>query len=133
MKVDVYWNTTKKCWSIRDAKTKKVVDHTHCYMLTDVTFVVQPAGNARVREEKRKNVHAWAKGTAAKFWDKSRIRRYRAGGWPPWRLVTYNPYKNTTFVFVPQPWMQSDGQATLMRADRALFHSNGDVYVQGGE
>jgi len=119
--VEIYWNITKKCWSIRDAKTKRVVDHTHCYMLTDVTFVVQPAGNARVRREKRKNVHAWAKGTAAK---------YRAGSWPPWRLTTYNPYKNTTFVFFSP---ESDCQVTLKRADRALFHRDGTVYVQGGE
>tara|TARA_R110002020_G_scaffold131844_1_gene294599 strand:+ start:62 stop:463 length:402 start_codon:yes stop_codon:yes gene_type:complete len=133
MKVEVYWNITKKCWSIRDAKTKKVVEHLRQLVLTDVTFVVQPAGNARVRREKRKNVHAWAKGT---------LIDYYAGSWPRWEEVTYNPYKHTSFVFVNRPavvapwsspqetWLMSQ---QVKGATKALFRKNGTVHVQGGE
>ena len=122
MKVEVYWNITKKCWSIRDAKTKKVVNHLPSLLLKDVTFVVQPAGNARVRREKRKNVHAWAKGT---------LIDCNIGSWPGWEEVTYNPYRHTSFVFVVR--LGYCPLTELNRADKALFHNDGTVHVQGGE
>jgi hypothetical protein len=88
--VDVYWNLHRKVWSVRDCKTRRVVGHAKNIVLTDVTFRVSAAGNARVRAEGRKNVHAFARGTVSSF-----------GGILPHDdsvSVTYNPYKYTTFV-----------------------------------
>lgn len=90
--VDVYWNLHKKVWSVRDRATRLVIAHLDGLVLRDVTFRVSAAGNARVRREGRKNVHAFARGTIV---------------WPgpeeTYRLrdvvqVTYNPFKFTTFI-----------------------------------
>ncbi len=99
-RVEVYWNLHKDCWSLRNCKTGRVVYH-FCagtradVLLEDVQWVVQPAGNARVRRERRKNVHAFARGTFAgvqPMWPVSWGRSPRAN------RARYNPYKNTTFV-----------------------------------
>lgn len=85
-KVDVYWNLHKHVWSVRDRRTRRVIAHLDTVYLADVTFVVSAAGNARVRAEGRKNVHAFARGTVTSG--------PLSGGVP----ITYNPYKHTTFV-----------------------------------
>lgn len=61
MRVHVYWNIHKKCWSIKHKG--KVIKHADKVSLADCTFHVQPAGRARVLREKRKNVHAYICGT----------------------------------------------------------------------
>lgn len=88
--VDVYFNLNKKCWSVRDRKTRRVVAHAHQIVLSDVTFRVSAAGNARVRREGRKNVHAFARGTVQSIDTNFTIEAARS--------VTYNPYRYTTFV-----------------------------------
>jgi hypothetical protein len=89
MKVDVYWNIRKKCFSVRHKG--KVIEHVPYIALEDVEFVVQPGGNARVRHQRRKNVHAFARGHRVyHVADDLRTGISRA--------VTYNPYDHTTFV-----------------------------------
>ena len=61
MRVHGYWNTHKKCWSIRHKG--KVIKHADKVSLADCTFHVQPAGRDRVLREKSKNVHAYICGT----------------------------------------------------------------------
>jgi len=58
--------------------------------LEDVTFKVQPGGRERTRKEMRRNVHA---GVIGKIKDSG--GNYDTNGWT---LVTYNPYKNESFV-----------------------------------
>jgi hypothetical protein len=91
--VDVYWNLHKGAWSVRDRKTRLVVARVDAITLTDVQFKVSAAGNARVRSEGRKNVHAFARGTVASVGDHG-----APVGFGPAVPVTYNPYKYTTFV-----------------------------------
>jgi hypothetical protein len=69
----------------------EVFDHVRSITLDDVTFVVQPAGNARVREEGRKNVHAFARGHIIfhRQLDMSNLNQNQ---------VTYDPYRYTSFV-----------------------------------
>ena len=92
MRVEVYWNLHKKCWSVRHKG--KVIKHTLSVCLENVQWVVQPAGNARVRREGRKNVHAFARGTLIDpntYWDVPDDTTLKVG-------VRYNPYLNTSFV-----------------------------------
>lgn len=89
--VDVYFNLHKKCWSVRDRKTRRVVAHATELVLSDVTFRVSAAGNARVRVEGRKNVHAFARGTLHNLGSMLVPSDDSV-------KVTYNPYKFTTFV-----------------------------------
>lgn len=88
--VDVYFNLHKKVWSVRDRKTRRVIAHLDSLVLSDVTFHVSAAGNARVRSEGRKNVHAFARGTVVS----TEPEPVPAGA----ADITYNPHKHTTFV-----------------------------------
>jgi len=88
--VDVYFNLHKKCWSVRDRKSRLVIAHAAQVVLSDVTFRVSAAGNARVRREGKKNVHAFARGTVVSIGTLFTIEGSVG--------VTYNPYKYTTFV-----------------------------------
>ena len=90
-KVRLYWNLHKKVWSLQSCKTGRVVNHVDAFTLIDCKFVVRPAGQAKVRREGKKNVHAFAVGTGG-FRDG--IATCLSG-----RPVTYNPYVNDTFVF----------------------------------
>ena len=59
----VYWNISKKTWSVR--QSGKVVGHSDLIFLKDCRFLVAKAGQARVRREKKKNVHAGVSGYLA--------------------------------------------------------------------
>lgn len=61
MLVAVYRNLRKNCWSVmamEGPKKGRVIHHMQQLDLEDCIFKVSQAGNARVRREKRKNVHA---------------------------------------------------------------------------
>jgi hypothetical protein len=59
----VYWNLHKKTWSVR--QSGKIVGHSDLIFLKDCRFLVGKAGQARVRREKKKNVHAGVSGYLA--------------------------------------------------------------------
>ena len=86
MRVFVYFNLHKKCWSIRQAG--KPVVHADFVEIKEPQFVVQQGGNARVRREKRKNVHAGILGRVDDL----------GGTVMVGTEVTYNPYKYNSFV-----------------------------------
>ena len=89
MKVDVYRNLHKDCWSIRHQG--KVIAHTDTVVLTFVKFVVQPAGRIRTIKERRKNVHAFVRG----LWEPQLVFPLLN---QQFKEVKYNPYINSTFV-----------------------------------
>ena len=93
MNVDVYFNLHKHCWSVKDRKTGLVVAHREEVLIRNATGVVQPAGRDRVRKEGRKNVHAFIRG---EWVDIEETPTYLQG-WAS--QITYNPYKNDTFVY----------------------------------
>ena len=87
-RVYVYWNLHKKCWSVK--QNGRVKGHATKLALKDCRFLVGKAGQARVRREKKKNVHAGVSG-------------YMKFGLPWWIgnracFVMYNPYKHDTFI-----------------------------------
>ena len=100
-RVNVYFNLHKKIWSVR--QSGKVVGHMDRIVLKDVKWRVSPAGNAKVRREKRKNVHAYASGYICDIKDTPNIPNTIS-------RITYNPYKHETFVYVDngKPCLQSD-------------------------
>ena len=87
--VEVYFNLHEKMFSIR--QDGLVAQHLMHLDLQDVTFHVQPAGNARVRKEMRKNVHAYIKGMIAPPNQTMSVTKLGE--------LTYNPYKYKTFVW----------------------------------
>ena len=96
MKVEVYWNLRKKCYSVRSKG--KVIAHVPFITLKDVEWVVQPGGRRRVRKQKRKNVHAFARGTWLYGDDELQLvnDELRLCNRMP---ITYNPYKHDQFVY----------------------------------
>jgi hypothetical protein len=103
-RVEVYYNVTAKCLSVRQGG--KVVKHTHAIKIYStpssyghVDFTVQPAGRKKVVRTKRKGVHAFVRGQAdldkTPSLEEKKLRR------PKWlRRVSYNPYKSDKFVDV---------------------------------
>lgn len=89
LKVEVYRNLHKNCWSIRDCKTKKVIKHVQSAYIKNAELVVQPAGRSKVLREQRKNVHAFVRGQLEGSWT------YHIES--P-QHIAYNPYKYDSFV-----------------------------------
>jgi len=95
MRVEVYYNLHKHCYSIRaleGTEKGRVVAHMESVCLDDPVFVVQQGGRERVLREKRKNVHAFVRGQ----WRNSRAWGVRDES--ELVEVTYNPYKYDRFV-----------------------------------
>lgn len=86
--VRVYWNIRKKCFSVQTDQEKgwRLALHIDSVRIQDVTFIVSDAGRERVRQEKRKNVHAYMEG----FWAPDQMA-YGA-------VVRYDPYEHEKFV-----------------------------------
>jgi hypothetical protein len=91
MKVFIYWNLRKKCWSVKNVKSGKVVQHAKHLCLCNVAFKVSEAGRQRVLRNKRKNVHA---GVVGEIIDFIPVDSTRCG------TVSYNPYKGPNFICV---------------------------------
>lgn len=92
MIVKCYWNLHKKCWSVMDAKTRKVIKHLQELTLFDCQFKVSEAGRQRVIRERKKNVHAFVVG-----------RLSEGNTQPGARPVRYNPYETTHFMCEGKP------------------------------
>ncbi len=90
----VYWNLHKGQWSIQDRQTGLVVGRQPELFLLVGNFNVRKGGRQRVLLEGKKNVHAFAEGWYPEVWISPKY--YHDEG----RAVTYNPYKNDTFVYV---------------------------------
>lgn len=91
--VEVYRNIRGRDYSIRQAGV--VVGHATHLAMGDCTFVVQPAGNRLVRKTKRKNVHAFIRGILSNRGIMGTLPEYEK---PLPAKVTYDPYRNTTFM-----------------------------------
>lgn len=114
-KVRVYRNLQNQCWSLQHKG--KVVGHVLGALLSDCTFPIQPAGQAKVRATGRKQVHAFVEGTL-EGWHvhplgRSAYPRMRVG-----QRITYNPYMHDTFVYV-------DGQDEIVRSAWVELSSHG--------
>ena len=89
MKVRVYWNLHKKCWSLQELTTRKVVAHRASLVLADCTFNVGKKGRLRVLETKRKNVHAFVTGRLTDITYQQALTGERP--------ITYNPFTHEHF------------------------------------
>lgn len=94
MKVFVYFNLHKKCWSVKalEGPSKgRVIQHAATIALRNVTFKVSEAGRQRVLRERKKNVHAGAVGYTIPL-------VYSFHPADDLIKVSYNPYKAGHFV-----------------------------------
>lgn len=104
LRVFVYYNSRKKCWSVKDVCTNKVVASVDCITLRSPKYKVSEKGRERVLKEGKKNVHAGIEGIVSPLGDEPfRVQR-----------VTYSPQKNKTFV-------ASSTRAPIRDSHYALF------------
>ena len=112
--IQVYRNLRKSNFSIRDAKTRRVIAYGTDIHLSNIMMYVQKGGQERVRRERWKNVHAFITGT------------YEGDSYvdtnEEWEMIFYNPYTTETFI------NKATGQP-IFRADVAYL-SNGKCFVK---
>lgn len=89
MRVQVYRNLRKKTYSIRDAKTRRVIGYGDNLTLYNARFKVNHSGRQRALREKQKNVHATVVGDIANVPGTAALVLMRR----EYHEVTYNPYK----------------------------------------
>lgn len=100
MKVFVYFNLHRKCFSVKaleGAKKGRVVAHVSDAIVYNPTFKVSEAGRQRVLRERKKNVHAGVVGQ----WFEGEFNAKRCAELMEYtgRAVTYNPYRFDSFVY----------------------------------
>tara|TARA_R110000824_G_scaffold118452_2_gene270722 strand:- start:133 stop:552 length:420 start_codon:yes stop_codon:yes gene_type:complete len=125
MQVEVYKNLHKNCWSVRNNKTGLVIGYVKNIHLENATFIVRPAGRARVLRERRKNVHAFIKGNMG---DSALVDSI---GLIPYKdlhihTVTYNPYLHTSFMIMDRAYSEEP----IHQADHVFLTGIGKVYAQ---
>ena len=109
-KVRVYWNLHKHTWSMQSCKSGLVIDHRQFVSLKDAKFVVRKGGQKRVREQGKKNVHAFAVGRIINdiqqvydSWETPYTDDYfmykNIGNILNWNRVMYNPYTDDYFMY----------------------------------
>ena len=106
-------------YSLKDTKTGRVADRRPFALVEDVTFKVSKAGQARVRRENKKYVHAGVQGTLAPIESIHEFEVTMQGQWIP---VYYNPYKVDTFV-------RKDTLEPIHKAKRVYVGEHG-IYAQ---
>lgn len=110
MKVAVYWNLHKACWSIQSREGEdygRIIAHASEVRLYKADFTVRKAGRLKVLAERKKNVHAFVVGSLAGYVnlhgdlvliDNVAHSLIKAQGMETARPATYNPYRFETFV-----------------------------------
>ena len=119
-RVETYRNLHTGTFSVRaleGARKGRVFFHPTRVVVDNATFVVQPAGNAKVRVEGKKNVHAFVRGDLNDTYVEVDEAVYRK--------ATYNPYQNDTFVD------KETGQPVLRAARVILDIDTGVWYTDG--
>ena len=93
-RVMVYYNLHKHTFSV--TYKSKVILHADYVKLKDVEFRVRQGGQEKVRDEKRKNVHAFVIGNLV---DYCKFPCDNMPQEPTDKIVTYDPYKYDSFVY----------------------------------
>lgn len=119
---EVYRNLNFRDEVVYSVRKNGIVEgHATCIIMESgqhpITFAVGPMGNQRVRDEKRKNVHAVIRGDVTQtVWHDSGDSPFfhwatERDGYQ-WVQVIYNPYKHKTFMSVDMDW---DSPAPVLR------------------
>lgn len=111
----VYWNLHRKLWSCKNMATGKVQWHLRTLILENVSYIVSEAGRQRVLKEKRKNVHAFARG-------EHRGLSALVGLDLEMHAITYNPYKYDSFVYAAT-------EQPIDRSDFCMLCANGKIFA----
>ena len=101
-RVRVYRNLHKQCFSVKQDGLVRC--HADRVTLQDCKFIVSKAGQRRVRDGKKKNVHAFVEGLlvntreADAIVDGAKSDAEIFAGKSGWKKAYYNPYICDTFI-----------------------------------
>ena len=121
MKVKVYYNLHKNCYSIVSLEKEnygRVIKHENYVPLTNAQFKVSEKGRQRVLREQKKNVHAYVVGT----WVSEFVPRL------PIKLATYNPYKYSSFVDAHSKKPLAKAKAVLLSKRHFVGKQTSQIY-----
>lgn len=106
-RVDIHYHLRRRDYAITSGS--RVIAYADQISLTQVEFRVQPAGRARAIRERRRQVHAYAKGAVSDInadHDVSALQR-----------ITYNPFRHAFFYLATTPTPEP-----LRHAEAVIFH-----------
>ena len=127
-RVNVYFNLHKRLFSVTQGGI--VQFHSDAITILDARFLVGKAGQAKVRQTGRKNVHAKVSGYVADFADALYIPKLiQAGVGNGWRKAYYNPYETDTFIdYADRIPLNKADVVRLSMADRpSIMYANQSV------
>jgi hypothetical protein len=113
-RIRAYYNLHKKCFSVQDYKTGLVIEHTNKLCFTNAMFVVRKSGNERVKQEGKKNVHAFVNGIRQPKWITPHLS---------YQEVKYNPH---TMDYFKYKRVMTTSENLWLDVDR---HWIGDVWL----
>ena len=108
----------KDFWSVKQGNIVRF--HCRCIFLKDVTFPVNEKVRQRVIANKRKEVHAFVMGFITQTGDAPLFDAYCKDK----QEVTYNPYKNETFVCKDRKVISAAMCCLVKRGGMKVFASN---------
>ena len=119
-RVMVYYNLHKKTFSVQ--YRGRVMMHADYVKLKDVEFRVREGGKEKVRQEMRKNVHAFVIGDLVDYC------KFPCENLPPEsndKVITYNPYKYDTFVKIDtEEPVYNANEIDMINTKNKIFHIN---------
>lgn len=120
LRVMAYYNLHKKTFSV--TYQGRVIFYADYIKLRNVEFRVREGGKEKVRQEMRKNVHAFVIGDLIDYCE------YPCENMPSEtndRVITYNPYKYDTFVNkeTEEP-VYNANEIDMINTQNKIFHIN---------
>jgi len=120
LRVMVYYNLHKKTFSVQ--YKGRIILYADYVKLGNVEFRVREGGKEKVRQEMRKNVHAFVIGDLLDYC------QYPCENMPPEtndKVITYNPYKYDSFVKkdTEEPVFFAD-EVDMINTKNKIFHIN---------
>ena len=115
-RIRAYYNLHRKCFSVQDYQTGLVIEHTDKLFVTNAMFVVRKSGNERVKQEGKKNVHAFVNGIRQSKWITPSLS---------YQEVKYNPHTMDYFKYK----RNVNGEPTLSKWLDVDRHWIGNVWL----
>lgn len=125
-KVRVYRNLHQGCYSVKQGGLVRV--HAENVTLQEVKFIVSQAGRERVRNEKKKNVHAFVEGfvvdarKADNHVDGNKSDEELWNGESEWMKLYYNPYKCDGFTMCDSDRIAEFAEFAMLDSEGVLAY-----------
>ncbi len=114
--IDVYRNLNRRIWSLRDPRSRLVVERAESVEIADVQCIVHERQRQRAVDEGRRNVHAFVRGSLVSLGELVDTRG--------WHRVHYNCFRAPYFVSGDFP------DAAVLAARWAYFDRNGAAWMR---